>query len=334
MKYLKELKTNLFIAIKHNLIFIALLSIILGLEVYELDYSVYSPGGLINVDERISNREYVGSGSFNMTYVSYRRGSIMNLLIAKILPTYDIIKNEDITLSNEDITDMLNRDNIQILEAVSNATLISYKEAGKKADITKEYNYVYYIDPQAKTTLKVGDLVTACDNNTIEHYDDIYNCIQNHKLDDEINIKVIRNNREVNTKSRLTDAHIIGVIMKRIFNYDLDPNMSYKYDKNESGSSGGLMLALAMYNALVEEDITKGMKIAGTGTIEYDGSVGEISGVKYKIKGAVKNKVDLFIVPEENYQEAQQVIEENGFDIKLLRASTFEQVLNDLKNYN
>ena len=331
---MKEFKKNFFEAVRRNLFFIALLSVVLGLEVFELDYSVYSPGGLINVDERISNREYTSSGSFNMTYVSYRKGSIMNLLIAKMLPTYDIIKNEDITLSNEDINDMMNRDNIQILEAVSNATLISYTEAGKKADVTKEYDYIYYIDPTAKTNLKVGDLITSCDDKKVEKYDDVYNCVQSHKTSEDVIIKVIRNNREITTTSKLNDNNIIGVVMKRIFNYDLDPKMTYKYDKNESGSSGGLMLALAMYNSMVEDDITKGMKIAGTGTIELDGSVGEISGVKYKLKGAVKNKVDLFIVPEENYQEAEQVIQENGFNIKLLRASTFEQVLKDLRAMN
>lgn len=334
MKILKELKTDLFQAIRANLIFIAILSVILGLEVFELDYSVYSPGGLINVDERISNREYKSTGSFNMTYVTYRKGSILNLLIAKILPTHDIIKNEDITLSNEDINDMMNRDNIQILEAVSNATLISYNEAGKKVDVTKEFDYIYYIDPQANTTLKVGDLITACDDKSIVNYSDVFSCVQSHNIGEEVNIKVLRNNREITTTSKVNDNNIIGVVIKRIFSYDLDPKMSYKYDKNESGSSGGLMLALSMYNSMVEEDITKGMKIAGTGTIELDGTVGEISGIKYKIKGAVKNKVDLFIVPEDNYEEAKQVIDENGFNIKLLRASTFEQVLNDLKNYN
>ena len=93
-------------------------------------------------------------------------------------------------------------------------------------------------------------------------------------------------------------------------------------------------MALSIYDALVEEDITKGMKIAGTGTIEIDGSVGEIAGVKYKIKGAAKNKVDLFIVPSANYEEAEQVIKENHYNIKLLKAETFDQVLEDLKNYN
>ena len=58
-------------------------------------------------------------------------------------------------------------------------------------------------------------------------------------------------------------------------------------------------------NNLTEEDITKGKKIVGTGTIEEDGSVGSIGGVKYKLNGAVRQKADIFLVPAgENYEEA------------------------------
>ena len=46
-------------------------------------------------------------------------------------------------------------------------------------------------------------------------------------------------------------------------------------------------MALMIYNALTEQDLTNGKKIVGTGTIERDGSVGVIGGVKYKIMGAV-----------------------------------------------
>ena len=331
---MKKIKKALFEAIRENLFVIMFFSILLGLAVFELDYSVYSPGGLINVDNRIGNKQYTSSGSFNMTYVTYRKGSLLNLAIAKILPTYDIIKNEDITLSNEDINDAMKRDNIQILEAVSNATLISYNKAGKNIEVTDEHDYIYYVDPSAISELKVGDRVIACDDKETTNYYDVISCVQNRNVGDTVKLRVIRNNKELDTTSTLGDNKIVGIILKRVFSFELDPQMTYKYDKRESGSSGGLMLALALYNSLVEEDITKGMKIAGTGTIELDGSVGEISGIKYKIKGAVKNKVDLMIVPEANYEEAEQVIKENNFNLKLLKAESFEQVINDLKNYN
>ena len=65
------------------------------------------------------------------------------------------------------------------------------------------------------------------------------------------------------------------------------------------------MLTLAIYNSLVDKDITKGKKVVGTGTIEEDGSVGSIGGVKYKLNGAVRQKADVFLVPAgENYEEA------------------------------
>ena len=54
-----------------------------------------------------------------------------------------------------------------------------------------------------------------------------------------------------------------------MFSIDID----IKSKKTESGSSGGFMTTLAIYNALTEKDITKGYKIAGTGTIEPDGSM-------------------------------------------------------------
>ena len=331
---MKKLIKNILDSVHRNLIVIIIFSIFLALETYQLDYSVYSPGGLINVDNRISNKEYYSKGSFNLTYVSYRKGTIMNLLIAKILPTHDIIKNKDITLSNEDMIDSMKRDLIQIEQAVSNATYISYKYANKEYSIKDEYNYVYYIDPKAQTELKVGDRVIKCDNKETASFEEIQTCIKSHKVNDDVTLTVMRGNRKINTKSKVLDNNVVGILISKVFTYDLNPNMTYKYDHNESGSSGGLLLALSMYNALVEEDITKGMKIAGTGTIEYDGSVNEISGVRYKILGAAKKKIDLFIVPSGNYDEAKEVVEQNNLNIKLLRADSFEQVLNDLKNYN
>ena len=331
---MKKIKNAIFDLVRTNLYAIVIFSLFLGLEIFELDYSVYSPGGLINVDERIDNKQYTANGSFNMTYVSYRKGSLINLIIAKIMPTFDIVKNEDITMSNEDITDAMNRDNIQIMEAVSNATLIAYNKAGKDIEVTNEYDYIYYIDPSATSELKVGDRVLACDNKETTNYSDIITCVQDRDPGNTVDLKVKRGSREITTTSKLREDGIIGVIIKRVFTFDLNPKMSYKYDKKESGSSGGLMLSLALYNSLVEEDITKGMKIAGTGTIELDGTVGEISGIQYKIKGAVKNKVDLMIVPEENYEEAEQVIKDNNFNLKLMKATTFDQVVEDLKNYN
>ena len=48
----------------------------------------------------------------------------------------------------------------------------------------------------------------------------------------------------------------------------------------------------------------------------------------------IYNKVDLFIVPDANFEEAEQVVKENNFNLKLLKATDFEQVLNELRAMN
>ena len=49
------------------------------------------------------------------------------------------------------------------------------------------------------------------------------------------------------------------------------------------GPSAGLMFTLDIYDQLNSEDLRKGRKIAGTGTIESDGSVGDIGGAALKL---------------------------------------------------
>ena len=93
------------------------------------------------------------------------------------------------------------------------------------------------------------------------------------------------------------------------------------------------MTALEIYDRLIPEDLTKGKTIVGTGTIDAEGNVGEISGVKYKLKGAVKEKADLFFVPDgNNYEEAKKVAKEKGYEIELVPVKTFDDALGYLKN--
>jgi PDZ domain-containing protein len=80
-------------------------------------------------------------------------------------------------------------------------------------------------------------------------------------------------------------------------------------------------------------DLTKGLKIAGTGTIDDDGNVGEIGGVKYKLAGAVKEKADIFLVPNDtNYEEALEEQKKHNYNIKIVGISTLKEAIEYLKS--
>lgn len=73
------------------------------------------------------------------------------------------------------------------------------------------------------------------------------------------------------------------------------------------GPSAGLMFTLTLYNLLSAEDLTSGQRIAGTGTITLDGSVGPIGGVAQKVAGAEQAGAAYFFAPRANYEEARRV---------------------------
>ena len=122
---------------------------------------------------------------------------------------------------------------------------------------------------------------------------------------------------------------------KGIKEYETIPKVKINVDDNESGPSGGLITALAIYNSLVETDITNNLTIVGTGTIEEDGSIGSIGGVEYKLKSAVRSNADLFIVPmDENYESAIKYKKENNYEIDIIGVSTFDEAVKYLENVN
>ena len=92
------------------------------------------------------------------------------------------------------------------------------------------------------------------------------------------------------------------------------------------------MMALSIYNYLTPDDITNGLKIVGTGTIDEYGNVGEIGGIEYKIKAAVKEDADIFFAPTENFEEAKKVVLEDDLDIELVEVSHIDDAIKYLTN--
>ena len=63
------------------------------------------------------------------------------------------------------------------------------------------------------------------------------------------------------------------------------------------GPSAGLMFAVGIIDKLTPESLADGEHIAGTGTIEPDGTVGPIGGIRQKLVGARDAGASLFLMP-------------------------------------
>ena len=71
------------------------------------------------------------------------------------------------------------------------------------------------------------------------------------------------------------------------------------------GPSAGLMFATGIVDKLTPEDLTAGGHVAGTGTIDPDGNVGPVGGIRQKLAGARDAGAELFVMPERHCAEAQ-----------------------------
>ena len=137
--------------------------------------------------------------------------------------------------------------------------------------------------------------------------------------------------REIDALVEEEGRKIFGIMLMIDRKYETDPKVNISFRASESGPSGGLITALEMYNGLVKKDISNGMNIAGTGTIDALGNVGSIGGVRYKVIGADAGEADVFLVPKgKNYKEAMKVKKEKKLDIKIIGVSTLEEAVLEL----
>lgn len=322
--------------IKEEYKFLLTILILFVTMTYKLPYYIDTPGGIINISERIKIDEKNDlKGTMNFAYVSEMHATIPTYIISKINKDWDLVKKEEVVYENETESDAKFRDQLSLKEALSNALYVSFKESNEEFKIKDNKVFVTHIYEQAKTNLKVGDQIIEADGIKINNIKELQN-LENKKEGKKISLKVINNKKEYERTAeyvKLEDKLIIGITLGQTFEIESTHKIDINYNARESGPSGGMMMALTTYSYLTGEDLTKGKKIVGTGTIDIDGNVGEIGGVKYKLIGAVKNKADIFLVPSgENYEEAIKVKKEKNYKIKIVGISNIKEAINELKN--
>ena len=317
---------------KKELLYVLIPIIIAIIMIIPVPYVYSVGGGIIKIDKNIKVKdEYKSKGSLNCAYVSEVNGNVFTYLLSKVVG-FDSYKKDNLTLDNETLKEYSYRERIYFENSIDNAIFVAYNKAGKKVEITSTKYYVLYVDSSAETDLKTKDEILEVEGSPIEDLNYVKSLIEEK---DEIKIKVLRDEKEVETISKvqtIDNKRVLGVYLTEKYDYKLEKAIDMEFTSKEAGPSGGLMLALSIYNKLVEEDITKGKIIVGTGTIDKDGNVEEISGIKYKLQGAVKNHADVFIVPEENYKEALKIKKKKKYDIKIISVSSFDEALEKLKN--
>jgi len=93
------------------------------------------------------------------------------------------------------------------------------------------------------------------------------------------------------------------------------------------GPSAGLMFALGIMDKVGTVDLTKGMFIAGTGTIDPDGTVGPIGGIALKMIAARHKGASVFLAPAGNCGDVRGATPKG---LEVVKVDTLHSAVQDL----
>lgn len=122
-----------------------------------------------------------------------------------------------------------------------------------------------------------------------------------------------------------TGLYLLGVGVTLTFQFPF--TVDFGLD-GVGGPSGGMMLALSVYDKLTPGELTGGAQIAGTGTIDETGVVGAIGGIRQKMYAARDGGATWFLAPDSNCDEVTGHIPSG---LTVFSVTTLAQALGDVQ---
>ena len=185
------------------------------------------------------------------------------------------------------------------------------------------------------SVLHPQDVITAVDSTPINVVPDLPAALAGKNVGDTINLTFKRGTETMTSPTQLIASSdgraIIGFVPNPSppdtitftfpFNVDIDSGQI-------GGPSAGLAFTLALLDALTPDDLSGGVEVAATGTINPGGTVGPIGGLKQKTIAVMRTGAKVFLVPTAEMAEAQEAAK--GSDLKIVGVSTLDEALTAL----
>ena len=285
------------------------------------DQIIQMPGGLIAIEERIIlDESFEVDGSLSSVFIySLDEHPFLLRFIAQGVPGVQVIDQSPAAIDLP--SSELNLRGRLLYESSITASLIQAFQAADM-DIVTEFIGLRVVFNLNDSPIRIGELLTSVDTIPITSLAMFVEYIEDKSM--------ITLNEGYQISRREDGFFGLTVMEEAVI---VETQIGYTIiSQNIQGGSGGLMQTLSLYNRLVETDITKGLNIAGTGTMSVSGQVGPIGGVRQKVIAAAKEGVDVFFVPIDDYDEAFAELRQLRSPMQLIAVATFTDAIEALEN--
>jgi Lon-like protease len=213
------------------------------------------------------------------------------------------------------------------------AAAVALRAAGKKVVLQPTGARVIAIEPgkPAVGKLRPDDVLVAVGGRQVKTPRNVFDAMRKVKIGQVTRFTVRRDRRtlvvpiKTVASSEPPKRAVVGILLETA----LDIHLPFRV-KIDVGSVGGPSAGLAFALDVMEElgrDVVHGHKVAATGELFADGSVGPIGGIKQKTIGAREAGVDAFLVPAgENAQDARKQAD----GLRIIPVESFPQALHAL----
>jgi Lon-like protease len=332
-----------------------LLILIAILFVYPMDIYISKPGGaydltpLVDVESGDEN----DVGTFSLMTISLSKATVASYVYSQFSDQRKILPAKQVRRSGESETEYNLRQKRLMSDSQFNAITVAFDRAEIPIDVTFDGVTVMSVleDGAANGILEAGDQIQIVDGVRLKESGQFADIISRKLKDDEVNLSLTRKDDEKNVTVKLKeipngDGRVgLGVQFLEDRTLTTEPEVTM-HTSNIGGPSAGLMFTLEIMNRLIDEDLTKGYNIAGTGEMLEDGTVGRIGGADFKVIAASGKGVEIFFAPDDeipkevldknpglqtNYEEAVAMAKKIGTKMKIVPVKTIDDALDYLE---
>lgn len=309
--------------------------VVLLLLICPTGYKVTYPAMTMNMNTYAQIGQYDGeNGIIEGVLVFERPAFPVDWLYREMFPAYTIQKKAEneptITETYSQVTTMKN-------DANQLAAAVAWERAGLGEAVVFDGVQVVAImaNSPADGILKADDIIKAIDDTELENAQGLIDYLSNHvKAGQKVNLDIIREHNPIKLNIETYESKsgnkkaALGISIQNAYTTQISEPLTFKkYIAHFGGPSHGAMLTLAFLDQLTEGDITGGLKVAGTGTIEPDGSVGMVGGIEQKAYAVSRTDADVFFVPEDGMEEATK----GAPNLNIVPVNSIFDILNWLK---
>ncbi len=302
----------------------------------QLPYYALEPGSVRPTEEAITvsgAESFPSEGMIEFTTVAIRQITPFDAVAAWLDDDVEVLSEED--LFGPRTAEENRQFNIQLMDTSKlDAVRVALVELGYEVPITVTGQIVVEVGDgtPADGVLTPGDVIVSVDDTEIREVSDLNDALLPTRPGDEVVLGIEREG-----SSEVVDVPIVlgersdggenGFIGVSLSPRDLVYDFPFEVEidsGNVGGPSAGLAFTLSVLDVLTPGELTGGSRVAVTGTILGDGTVGPVGGVEQKAAAVRNAGIELFLVPVGEGAVARQ---HAGDGVKVVEVADLDEAL-------